>query len=1129
MSSSQNYSIDWQAQASSGQGVSKGQVVTDMGGFFAPASTANLALSTSGGYNGIALENAVAANFRLQHDGVVPPDVCGLGTATTVQFCNVDASGNPFRSASSDSTTIGKVLKNGAVVLQLAAIDLGSGLTPGSRTGQIVEWNGATWAAKAPLVFDVLTYDPLVGTVGHDASPGIEAAITDALDAQAIYYAETGRAHQATVLLPAGSVETSRPIRIKNFVDTAAHRARGSNFKLLGRGHATVIRPSVMGPVVVVGQDQLQYSPIVHTGPFAGGTSPALDCHVLSHSQFDGTFTYKYTAQIRHNGCGAADVNGAKSFTFEGWFKEDSGQSSRRIFASSIGVEGVQAGIFDSAWLFQMTDAFGGSKLAANCQMTDGVHVFVTAADVTANVWHHCVLDFDGTTIRFAVDGVVQGTSVPTAGSSLVQKPWEGCALGRGISGVSAQTEQTPNFNGYVGPWRLTFSGSTGQSTYGTQMAGGTYTVPTAPFPVGGSMSFVDKFVLNWDEMQDDLFKFYSTQRTGYLALSMPSDFNTPVGQLEIGDFDIYGNNGASCGGIFCQNTTAHKFHNIDTLLTWFHSWSTNQSYDSLWTECHAESTGYIAFLDADTGGNRYLACSSENAPFHFYAQAPNYYESCIVGTWGQYCSAFRIEEGEVTIHKLFTDNEATTGPSRGVAYVIDGHLVMHGGLTTWGPGHAEPIVSVAGGSVDLDTLAATGGFNLCPAWVDVVRTPTAGKVFVRVKDFANDPKIRHRPAVVSSTGANLGEVVIERDGLGVPIASTVKNRSKCESYQDSTTTTSATPVVICPIPLDQNSTYILDVEVTARDQLTGDSFGVWKSSHTWSRKLTAPVDKGTNGPADPGAVNGSSSGAPPTGWTISQVATDYDKVGIQVTGDASLHLDWVVNASVTRIKGTSSFVDLTGFTIAGMTGVRGFWDPELGYGSGAWNDQTSHANNLTLTGTSAVASGINGHTYIHCAAAQKAAIAALSKGSAGAITLAMVVRAGAQPYPAAMTGADDTLAGYSDGLFDGILLGIKNLSGWALAAGDAINGMSPGTYDVNAGWNIVVLTATTGGALTLYVAGDRDMVTTTSCLIADSKPFFLGGGANPLDVAAAAVFDHVLSDSDHAKLVAYWKNRFAL
>lgn len=1093
--------------------VNQGDVLTSAGDNTDPTkvvqgTTANIA--AGGVVKGVAALPPASGKVLLALPGAaLPTSVTGLNPAAGVGRVVANSSGRPVRKQPPAFADAIVGFQDSAGVLHV--------LPEKSRVGQ--------------LVFDVLDYDPLVGQVGHDASPGIEAAIADALDTQAVYFSETGRAHQATVLLPAGSVEPSRPARIKNFRDTAARRARGSNFKLLGRGHATVVRPSFMGPLIVVGQDQLQYPALAHNGPFSSGTSPTLDCHKHTYTEFVGTFDVQYTAQIRHNGCGAAEVNGSRSFSFEGWFKEDSGQTGRRIFASSFGTEGQTTGVFDTSWMFQMTDAFGGNKLAIQCTMTDGEHVLTPAADTAANVWHHAVVDFDGTTLRLGIDGTVVASVVPAAGASLVQKPWEGTSLGRGVAGLGGGDEQTTQFLGYLGPWRLTYSGGAGSSNYGASMAsGGTYTVPTAAFPVGGAMSFLDIFVINWDEMSDDTFKFYSGQRVGYLALSMPSNFNIPIGELEIGDFDIYGNNGVTAGGIFCQNTTAHYFHDIDTTLVWFHSWSTAQSYDSLWERCFAQSSGYGGFIDADTGGNRYIACGSENAPIHFLCTAPNYYDSCRVGTWGQYASAFRVQGGECTIHKLFTDNEAVTGPSRGLVYVIDGHLVMHGGITAWGPGHYEPLISNAGGGVDLDTLGATGGFNLCPAWVDIVRTPTAAKVFIRVKDFITDTAIRHRPPVISSTGVDLGEVVIERDGLGTPIATTVKNRSKCEAFQDSTTTTNATPVVICPMPLDQNSTYIIDVEVTARDQLTGDSFGVWKNSHTWTRKLTAPVDKGTNGPADPGAVNGSSTSAPPAGWTISQVATDYDKVGIQVTGDASLHLDWVVNASVTRIKGTSSFIDLTGFTVAGMTGIRALWDGDVGYGGGSWNDQSGIGNNLTLTGTSAVAAGLNGHQYIHVATGEKALKASFSKGSAGAITIAAVIRMGAQPYPAAMPSADGNLVYYSDGVFDGQILGLRAVHGWAIAAGDAINGLTSGTYDANAGWLIVVFTATAGGASYLYISGDRDIVVpVTGGAIADGKPFAFDGNTYGLDVAYGAVFDHVLSDSDQAKLVAFLKTRFAL
>lgn len=138
----QSYSIQFEAVLHPLAGsVLKGDALTRKVGGYVVATTANLALSSTGRVDCVALMDGLGgAAIKAAFDGQLFPETTGLASSVTTGFADVDATGRLVASAAQGPTTIGTRGKDGSVTL---AIGVGAIVSNGTGIG---DWDGPTEA-----------------------------------------------------------------------------------------------------------------------------------------------------------------------------------------------------------------------------------------------------------------------------------------------------------------------------------------------------------------------------------------------------------------------------------------------------------------------------------------------------------------------------------------------------------------------------------------------------------------------------------------------------------------------------------------------------------------------------------------------------------------------------------------------------------------------------------------------------------------------------------------------------------------------------------------------------------------------------------------------------------------------
>jgi hypothetical protein len=199
--------------------------------------------------------------------------------------------------------------------------------------------------------------------------------------------------------------------------------------------------------------------------------------------------------------------------------------------------------------------------------------------------------------------------------------------------------------------------------------------------------------------------------------------------------------------------------------------------------------------------------------------------------------------------------------------------------------------------------------------------------------------------------------------------------------------------------------------------------------------------------------------------------------------------------------------------------GLRGLYYGDMGYGGGAWNDQSGIGNHLTLTGTS-VGTSLNGLATVDFNGTGDSALRdVFSLGAAGTVSIFGVVQV--------LGGSgDDGICHYSDNVFDGHGFGVDD--GVALLQ-NAITSQV-GTVNLASGWHCVgTVQRAQVNTDRLYVNGVQDATQASASSVADNLGFYIGlgnGAFSNVRVAAVAVYNVAV---DVAAVTAALMGRYAL
>lgn len=188
---------------------------------------------------------------------------------------------------------------------------------------------------------------------------------------------------------------------------------------------------------------------------------------------FDGTGDYVSTVDV-------ADLEiGAQDFTLEGFFRWDVDGSAFQLLAGKW----ISSGNQRSYGVFRDGSGNDLELLISNNGSTTTTKITVDWNPVLST-WYHVAVDFDGTTYRLYVDGVVLGTA-----TTLIST-FDGTA---GFS-VGAQGDGVSEFDGWADEVRLTI---------GTARYAGAFTPPERSFPDSSSRvlsSWGDSTAVTWGD-----------------------------------------------------------------------------------------------------------------------------------------------------------------------------------------------------------------------------------------------------------------------------------------------------------------------------------------------------------------------------------------------------------------------------------------------------------------------------------------------------------------------------------------------------------------------------------------------------------------------------------------------------
>lgn len=174
--------------------------------------------------------------------------------------------------------------------------------------------------------------------------------------------------------------------------------------------------------------------------------------------------------EIENYAAGAPFASGATPWTIECWFyKLSTAETHSFVSQMKTGTNAWQHfGVNPSEKLtFQRGSAFG----------SDAVTLTSTTA-LSTSAWHHCAVDYDGTTLRLFLNGVLEASAAATNGWVPTDAPLE---IGRAGPPDSTNWSARNGFNGYLDDLRIV----TGVSVYGAY-AGSGFAVPTAE-PTAGT------------------------------------------------------------------------------------------------------------------------------------------------------------------------------------------------------------------------------------------------------------------------------------------------------------------------------------------------------------------------------------------------------------------------------------------------------------------------------------------------------------------------------------------------------------------------------------------------------------------------------------------------------------------
>jgi hypothetical protein len=245
-------------------------------------------------------------------------------------------------------------------------------------------------------------------------------------------------------------------------------------------------------------------------------------------------------------------------------------------------------------------------------------------------------------------------------------------------------------------------------------------------------------------------------------------------------------------------------------------------------------------------------------------------------------------------------------------------------------------------------------------------------------------------------------------------------------------------------------------------------------------------------------------------------------------------HAAGVVDVTVTNPDGSSA-TGIGAYTYGlilppNVSSIVGWYKGDVGYGAGAWQDQSTIGNNLTLTGTS-VGASLNGHATVHFAGGtDKATIATFNKTATGSITIGVV-------FNVANATANYTAVAYDDGAFDTTLVGTLITSGFARYE-DFLGTEIAGTANLVGAWKKIMLTATkpspTNGFLYENNVSDGAAVNATQQNIASGIPLVIGhsnlnGRSFVGDIAEVIIYPTVLNSTDLGLLNTYFGTKYSI
>lgn len=183
----QSYSILYSAfLAPTADTIPLGYGVTRVTGGYAVASTANLAVSLSGGVDGVALElGNPGKSIQVQKDAEVPPGLIPwLGTGIR-ESAVIDANGKVQRASVATGTVIGTVTKDGGVVFPGGSSGIGTlagDVTGASSANTVVKIQGRSVTTGVPSSGDALVWNgsawapaAVSGTLAGDVTGAIGA------------------------------------------------------------------------------------------------------------------------------------------------------------------------------------------------------------------------------------------------------------------------------------------------------------------------------------------------------------------------------------------------------------------------------------------------------------------------------------------------------------------------------------------------------------------------------------------------------------------------------------------------------------------------------------------------------------------------------------------------------------------------------------------------------------------------------------------------------------------------------------------------------------------------------------------------------------------------------------------